>query len=139
MDFGLSGNIFDLIFSNDDADPGNPLQQQDGGRPDVVRGAGVIDTLSVRFPEVLVQPVVSERNIQYVADPEQMAAYHVPYATLLSRLKMLVNQNEVYAINEGARSLPVIIGGAARGQPETVAIHRSQQRRCGDSPELPDT
>ena len=45
-----------------------------------------------------------------VADPEQMAAYHVPYASLLSRLKMLVNQNEVYSINEGARSLPVIIG-----------------------------
>lgn len=110
VDFSLSGNIFDLIFSNDDADLEIRLQRQDGGRPDVYEARAFIDTLSARFPEVLVQPVVSERNIQYVADPEQMATYHVPYATLLSRLKMLVNQNEVYAINEGARSLPVIIG-----------------------------
>ena len=69
-----------------------------------------LDTLSRRFPEVVVQPVVSERNIQYVADTEQMAVYHVSYAALQARLRMLVSQNEVYAINEGARSLPVIIG-----------------------------
>lgn len=69
-----------------------------------------LDTLSRHFPEVAVQPVVSERNIQYVADTEQMAVYHVSYAALQARLRVLVSQNEVYAVNEGARSLPVIIG-----------------------------
>lgn len=110
VEFGASGNIFDLIFSNDDADLEIRLQRQGGGRPDVQEARAFLDTLSRRFPEVAVQPVVSERNIQYVADTEQMAVYHVSYAALQARLRMLVSQNEVYAINEGARSLPVIIG-----------------------------
>lgn len=110
VEFGVSGNIFDLIFSNDDADLEIRLQRQGGGRPDVHEARAFLDTLSRRFPEVAVQPVVSERNIQYVADTEQMAVYHVSYAALQARLRMLVSQNEVYAINEGARSLPVIIG-----------------------------
>lgn len=110
VEFGVSGNIFDLIFSNDDADLEIRLQRQGGGRPDVHEARAFLDTLSRRFPEVAVQPVVSERNIQYVADTEQMAVYHVSYAALQARLWMLVSQNEVYAINEGARSLPVIIG-----------------------------
>lgn len=110
VEFGVSGNIFDLIFSNDDADLEIRLQRQGGGRPDVHEARAFLDTLSRRFLEVAVQPVVSERNIQYVADTEQMAVYHVSYAALQARLRMLVSQNEVYAINEGARSLPVIIG-----------------------------
>jgi multidrug efflux pump subunit AcrB len=110
VEFGVSGNIFDLIFSNDDADLEIRLQRQGGGRPDVHEARAFLDTLSRRFPEVAVQPVVSERNIQYVADTEQMAVYHVSYAALQARLRRLVSQNEVYAINEGARSLPVIIG-----------------------------
>ena len=110
VEFGVSGNIFDLIFSNDDADLEIRLQRQGGGRPDVHEARAFLDTLSRRIPEVAVQPVVSERNIQYVADTEQMAVYHVSYAGLQARLRMLVSQNEVYAINEGARSLPVIIG-----------------------------
>lgn len=110
VEFGVSGNIFDLIFSNDDADLEIRLQRQGGGRPDVHEARAFLDTLSRRFPEVAVQPVVSERNIQYVADTEQMAVYHVSYAALQARLRMLVSQNEVYAINEGARSLSVIIG-----------------------------
>ena len=110
VELGVSGNIFDLIFSNDDADLEIRLQRQGGGRPDVHEARAFLDTLSRRFPEVAVQPVVSERNIQYVADTEQMAVYHVSYAALQARLRMLVSQNEVYAINEGARSLPVIIG-----------------------------
>lgn len=110
VDFGVSGNIFDLIFSSEEPDLEIRLQRQDGGRPDVRQARAFLDTLSRHFPDLAIQPVVSDRNIQYMADTEQMALYHVPYATLLDRLKMLVNQNEVYAINEGARSLPVIIG-----------------------------
>lgn len=110
MDFGLSGNIFDLIFSNDDADLEIRLQRQDGGRPDVQEARAFADALSRHFPDLLIQPVVAEQNLEYRVDPEQMALYKVSYAALLSRLKTLVNRNEVYAINEGARSLPVIIG-----------------------------
>lgn len=110
VEFGMSGNIFDMIFSNDETDLEIRLQRQGGGRPDVWEARDFLDTLSYYFPQVAMPPVVAERNIQYVADTEQMAVYHVSYAALLARLKTLVNRNEVYAINEGARSLPVIIG-----------------------------
>ena len=110
VDFRVSGNIFDLIFSGEEADLEIRLQRQDGGRPDVHEARAFQDTLSRHFPELAVQPVVSDRNLQFVADTEQMAFYRVTYPALQERLKMLVSRNEVYAINEGARSMPVIVG-----------------------------
>ena len=59
VEFGVSGNIFDLIFSNDDADLEIRLQRQGGGRPDVQEARAFWTLCRAVFPEVAVQPVVS--------------------------------------------------------------------------------
>ena len=53
---------------------------------------------------------VTETNIRYVADMEQMAVYKVSYDGLYTRLKELISRNRIFDINDGAQSVPVIVG-----------------------------
>ena len=55
-------------------------------------------------------PVVTETNIRYVADMEQMAVYKVSYDQLYARLKEQMSRNRIFEINDGAQSVPVMVG-----------------------------
>ena len=114
VEFSVSGNIFDLIFASDEADLEIRLQNRDGGRPTVVATREFIDTLVAHFPTIAIQPVVVDKNIRYVADIEQMTNYGITYEMLSARLKALINKNSVYQINDGGKSIPVIIGASNR-------------------------
>ena len=110
VEFGEPGNVYDLIFSTDEADLEIHLQDLDGKRPEIAVARQFTDTLRAHFPQITVMPVVTETNIQYVADMEQMAMYKVTYETLYRRLKELLNRDRVFDINDGAQSVPVVIG-----------------------------
>lgn len=110
VEFGEPGNIYDLIFSTDEADLEIHLQDPDGRRPEIATVRSFTDTLRTHFPSITIMPVVTETNIRYVADMEQMAAYKVSYDQLHGRLKELVNRSRIFEINDGAQSVPVIIG-----------------------------
>lgn len=109
-EFGEPGNVYDLIFSTDEADLEIHLQDQNGRRPKIADTRAFTDTLRAHFPGITVMPVVTEANIQYVADMEQMAVYKVGYDQLHSRLKELVNRARIFDINDGALSVPVVVG-----------------------------
>lgn len=110
LEFGEPGNVYDLIFSTNEADLEIHLQDEDGRRPPIVATRAFTDTLRNHFPNITIMPVVTETNIQYVADMEQMAVYKVGYNQLHSRLKELVNRNRIFDINDGAQSVPVVVG-----------------------------
>lgn len=110
VDFGESGNLYNLIFATDEADLEIHLQDQDGKRPEITQMRAFIDTLHTHFPDLSIMPVVTETNIRYVADMEQMAVYKVSYEQLHGRLKELISRNRIFDINDGAQSVPVIVG-----------------------------
>lgn len=110
VEFDEPGNVYDLIFSTNEADLEIHLQDQDGRRPEIVATRAFTDTLRKHFPDIIIMPVVTETNIRYVADMEQMAVHKVSYDQLHSRLKELVNRNRIFDINDGAQSIPVVIG-----------------------------
>lgn len=118
VEFGEPGNVYDLIFSTTEADLEIHLQDQDGRRPRIETARAFTDTLRAHFPDIAIMPVVTEVNIQYMADMEQMALYKVSYAQLHSRLKELVSRNRIFDINDGAQSVPVVVGvnGQASGR-----------------------
>ena len=110
VEFGVSGNVYDLIFSSDNADLEIRLQRKEGGRPSVGEARNVVRHLQEWFPSAKIQPVATEENLQYVTDAEQMAIYKVSYGQLYSRLRELVNSHSVHEINSGSQSVPVIVG-----------------------------
>ncbi len=114
VEYGEAGNLYNLIFSTDEADLEIHLQDEDGKRPAIAQTRNFIDTLRTAFPDINIMPVVTETNIRYVADMEQMAVYKVSYEQLYRRLKELISRSRIFDINDGAQSVPVIVGTAGR-------------------------
>lgn len=110
VSFAPAGNLFDLIFSSSEPDLCLRLQDAGGHRPEVSQSMAFVDTLRRHFPEISVPAVVTEKNLQLVADVEQMSIYGITYQQLASRLRQISGTNEVLRINQGAGSVPVIIG-----------------------------
>ncbi|MDE5561450.1 MAG: efflux RND transporter permease subunit [Bacteroidaceae bacterium] len=110
LEYSEPGNIYDLIFSTNEADLEIRLQDQDGRRPGIALARAFTDTLKTRFPDIGIMPVATETNLQYVVDTEQMALYKTNYQQLHGRLKELVNRSRIFDINDGAQSVPVIVG-----------------------------
>jgi multidrug efflux pump subunit AcrB len=112
-EYGEPGNLYNLIFSTDEADLEIHLQNREGRRPTTDASRAFRDTLLRRFPNLEISPVMTETNIRYVADMEQMAIYKVSYDALYRRLRELVSRGTVFNINEGAQSVPVkMLSGA---------------------------
>ena len=106
-EFSDPGNLYNLVFSTDEADLEIHLQNREGKRPTTGESRAFRDTLMKHFPHLEVSPVMTETNIRYVADMEQMALYKVGYDALYARLRELVSRGTVFSINEGAQSVPV--------------------------------
>ncbi|MBO5887321.1 MAG: efflux RND transporter permease subunit [Bacteroidaceae bacterium] len=112
-EYGEPGNLYNLIFSTDEADLEIHLQNREGRRPTTDASRAFRDTLLRHFPNLEISPVMTETNIRYVADMEQMAIYKVSYDALYRRLRELVSRGTVFSINEGAQSVPVkMLSGA---------------------------
>ena len=106
-EYSEPGNLYNLIFSTDEADLEIHLQNREGRRPTIDASRAFRDTLLRHFPNLEISPVMTETNIRYVADMEQMALYKVSYDALYRRLRELVSRGTVFSINEGAQSVPV--------------------------------
>ena len=112
-EYGEPGNLYNLIFSTDEADLEIHLQNREGRRPITDASRAFRDTLLRHFPNLEISPIMTETNIRYVADMEQMAIYKVSYDALYRRLRELVSRGTVFSINEGAQSVPVkMLSGA---------------------------
>ena len=116
-EFSEPGNLYDLIFSTGEADLEIHLQDKEGRRPSVEETKAFRDTLLKHFPTLDVSPIVTEPNIRYVADMQQMAVYKVGYDNLYRKLKEIVNRSTVFSINEGSQSVPVKITPASNRFP----------------------
>ena len=102
VSFSPSGNLFDMIFSSGEPDLRLKLQDAGGHRPTVSQAMAFTDSLRQHFPEVMIPPVVTEENLQLVADVEQMTIYGISYAQLCDRLRQISGTNEALRINQGA-------------------------------------
>lgn len=109
MEWGTASNLFDLIFQTDEPDLEIRLQRAEGGRPSVAQARAFQECLARKFPEVGLQPVATEEVYRCVADPEQMALYHLTYRQLYTRLRELAGNKVVYDISNGDQGTPVTI------------------------------
>lgn len=122
MEVSSSGNVYDLVFDTGGSALEIHLQTSDGLRPTVAQSRMFIDSLHSEFPDVYLQPVVTEENIQYRADIERMTLHKVTYRSLYRHLRESVHQNKIYEINDGGRSIPVMVGNNDIGSKENERI-----------------
>ena len=110
VEFTPSGNLFDLIFSSGEPDLRLMLQDRSGHRPKLVQAMQLTDSLRMAFPGLSIPPVVTEPNLQLVANVEQMAMYGISFTELCERLRQIAGTNEVLRISQGTGDVPVVIG-----------------------------
>lgn len=108
--FESSGNLYELVFRTGESDLEIRLQTAGGNRPDVAQTRAFVDSLRAAFPDIYLRPVVTEENIQYLADTERMTLYKVDYSQLHSHLREAVHKNKVFEISDGPNSIPVMVG-----------------------------
>ena len=134
VEYEISGNIFDLIFQTDKPALEIRLSRKDGGRPDVTEASLYTDSLRRMFRDVSFLTVPTEKNIQYVANPENMAYHDVSYGQLSTRLSEMVGKSQVYEIASGAQSVPVVVGSDVKADAEDVIAGYVKNRNGVDVP-----
>ena len=110
VSFGVSGNIFDMIFADKEAMLTARLRSTSGRAATPEQLQGVIESISRALPEMHIPPIAVQEDIMYVAQPERMALYGVSYSMLFTALRNALNENTLFTINSGNESLPVVVG-----------------------------
>ena len=105
-----SDNIFDLIFSGQEASLTARLRAIDGKTPHPDKLNRIIADIQDSIPEVYFEPVAWEEYILYVTRPDRMALYGLDYNNLQYNLKSALNQNQLFQLQSGRYRVPVVMG-----------------------------
>jgi len=133
VEFAIAGNIYDIIFQTDKPDLELHLQRTAGGRPSTDKTAQCVDYLQERYPNIPIQPVSTERNLNLKVDPERLAYYHVSYSQVYSKLCELIGNSQVYEISSGGQNIPVVVGQEKREEDEVM----QSSLKTGDGVDVP--
>lgn len=101
--FEEAGNLFDRVFSRQEARLVARLRPLKTPELDVRDLEEILSALSAA-------PPATETNVLFVADAQKMALYGISYDKLASVLKNALNENRLFSIVQGSRTLPVITG-----------------------------
>ncbi|MFI3314856.1 MAG: efflux RND transporter permease subunit [Rikenellaceae bacterium] len=110
VEFSVSGNIFDMIFSENEDNLVAELKKRNGQNLTVADVEKVTDLILSQTSSIFIAPVVKEQNIRYIADIEAMTLYNVEFNQINVKLRSLISANELFSISQGAYSIPVTTG-----------------------------
>ena len=118
--FEPSGNIFDMVFSDNEAELVARIRPASLPWIDAGRLGNLLDDMDRSVPGIEVPPLPLKKDVLYVADPEMMILYGIGYETLLDALRNSLNENDLFTIIQGNRTLPVVMGVDRRSLDDIV-------------------
>ncbi|MDE5890667.1 MAG: efflux RND transporter permease subunit, partial [Bacteroidales bacterium] len=118
--FESSGNIFDMVFSEKEPELLARFRPVSLPELDVESIQGLTSDLARSLPYLHIPPVPLKTDVLYVADPQVMALYGVSYSQLAGVLKNALNENRLFNIVQGDRTLPVVMGVDTREMDDIV-------------------
>ena len=125
-----SGNIFDMVFSEREATLLARLRPLGEEGLIVSDLQSVLDALRHALPDQEIAAMQLKEDVLYVSDPEKMALYGVSFSDLVKVLENSLNGNQIFAIVQGSRSVPVVMGTDVR---EMSDILSAATVHAGDS------
>lgn len=108
--FEPAGNIFNLIFSDKEYNLVAKLKSKDGSIPEPDKLNQMLGKIKKRLPDVYIEPVLWQEQILFVVDQEMMALYKLSYGSIYEALRNATRENQLFAINVGTYSIPVVVG-----------------------------
>ena len=111
--FEASGNIFDMVFSRNEAPLLARLRPVKTGDVDVSRLKDLLAEIREALPGVQVADPPVRTDALFIADPELLALYDISYSDLAGILKNALNENRLFSIVQGTNTVPVVTGSNA--------------------------
>lgn len=118
--YETSGNIFDMVFSDSEADIVARLRPVTGQDIDPSRLSSTVDAIADALPGTEIAAIPLKTDVRYLADPEKMALYGVDYQDVLTSVENALNSNELFDIVQGDRPLPVVMGSGTESLQDLV-------------------
>jgi len=111
--FSPSGNIFDTVFSGNEAPLTAKLRPVRAEGMEVAHVRKVVSGIREALPGAGISDPAVKTDVLFVADPDLLALYGVSVSDLLSILRNSLNENRLFNIVQGSRSVPVVTGSNA--------------------------
>lgn len=119
--FSPSGNIFDTVFSGNEAPLTAKLHPVRAEGMKVAPVRKVVSGIREALPGAGVSDPAVKTDVLFVADPDLLALYGVSVSDLLSILRNSLNENRLFNIVQGSRSVPVVTGSNAGSLSEILS------------------
>ena len=120
--FSQATNIFNMMFSENQADIVAMIQDDDGGSPDPDEINNIARQLQDIIPNLSLDPVIWQDMIQLTADQQMMTYYGVSYQDIFNVISVATKENVVMSISNGAFVVPVTMSD--RNQPRDLLALR---------------
>ncbi|MBQ9722905.1 MAG: efflux RND transporter permease subunit [Bacteroidales bacterium] len=111
--FEVSGNIFDAVFADREAPLTARIRPASLPRLDVEGLRALLGRIRDGLPGVHVEDVPVKTDALFIADPQMMTLYDISFSELSSLLKNSLNENRLFSIVQGTRTVPVLTGDDA--------------------------
>lgn len=118
FNFEVSGNIFDMIFAENEADLTARLRPVTTPTLNVEMLSPIVDSIRKDYPAVDELPL--KIDAMFVVDPQVMTLYGVTYNELAGALKNALNENMLFTILQGTRTIPVLTGANAKSLAQII-------------------
>ncbi|MGM9736143.1 MAG: efflux RND transporter permease subunit [Candidatus Cryptobacteroides sp.] len=119
--FEVSGNIFDAVFADSEAPLVARIRPASLPRLEVEGVRGLLGELRKNLSGVHIEDVPVKTDALFIADAQKMALYDVSYSELSSFLKNSLNENKLFSIVQGTRTIPVLTGDDAGSLAEILS------------------
>ena len=114
--FEVSGNIFDAVFADSEAPLVARIRPASLPRLEVEGLRSLLGAVRDELPGVHIEDVPVKTDALFIADPQMMTLYDVSYSELSSVLRNSLNENKLFSIVQGTRTIPVLTGDDAGSQ-----------------------
>lgn len=114
ISFEASGNIFDVVFAEKEPALVARLRPVTSPEFEIEKLDRVLADIRKTVPGYRIDDVPVKEDVLYVADPEKMVLYGVPYSSLLDALTVALDGNKVFSILRGNVSVPVVLGSGVQ-------------------------
>ena len=118
--FEASGNIFDMVFTQNEASLTARLRPVRTGEVEVGPLRNMLAEIRDVLPGVTVTDPPVKTDALFVADPDLLALYDIGYSELVSILRNSLNENRLFNIVQGTSTVPVVTGSNAAGLSEIL-------------------
>ena len=118
--FESSGNIFDMVFAQNEAPLTARLRPVKTSEVEVGQLRNMLAELREALPVVTVADPPVKTDALFVADPDLLALYNINYSELVSILRNSLNENRLFNIVQGTSTVPVVTGSNATGLSEIL-------------------